>query len=205
MEFFEVINKRRTVRDFSDKIVPDNIIKKLLEAGMRAPSNDHLRNWEFVVMKGHENIERILKDIKNNAELQMETVKKLTLKESQKNMYYDSVPKQYKMLIESGCLILPFYKQKGELLTPINLSSLNAFASIWCVIENIILAATAEGLACAIRIPIGNEMKDVSEIVKAPEGYVMPCFISIGYEKENASIVKQEKFNIDDKIHYNLW
>lgn len=42
-------------------------------------------------------------------------------------------------------------KLLSEDLHPDNISYLNGFASIWCSVENIFLAATAEGYACAIR------------------------------------------------------
>jgi nitroreductase len=90
-------------------------------------------------------------------------------------------------------------------MQPKTLSSLNAFASIWCVIENILLAAAAEGLGCAVRIPTGREQEYVSERVHAPENYEMPCYIAIGYPADNAVSIEQEKVNIEDKIHYNGW
>ena len=42
-------------------------------------------------------------------------------------------------------------------MKPDKLSHLNGFASIWSCIENIILAAMAEGYACNLRIPLGDE------------------------------------------------
>lgn len=43
MEFYEAIDKRRTVRDFEDKIIDIEIIKRILSAGLKAPTNDHLK------------------------------------------------------------------------------------------------------------------------------------------------------------------
>ena len=49
------------------------------------------------------------------------------------------------MLTQSGLLILPFFRQKqNPLLKPVEQSSLNYFASAWCALENMLLAATAE-------------------------------------------------------------
>lgn len=62
-------------------------------------------------------------------------------------MFEKALPRQQKMLIESGLLILPFYRQLTvPLLKPTEQSSLNYFASAWCALENMLLAATAEGL-----------------------------------------------------------
>lgn len=125
--------------------------------------------------------------------------------ERQHKMYSDAIPKQHRMLSTSGCLVLPFFKHVGDLLKPRQLSSLNALAAIWCCIENILLAATAEGLACAIRIPMGDEGKYVAETVGAPKDYVMACYIAIGYPAEDAVLHEQAKVNIDDKLHLNRW
>lgn len=38
MEFYDVLNKRRTVRQFLDKEVDFEIIKKILNAGNKAPT-----------------------------------------------------------------------------------------------------------------------------------------------------------------------
>jgi Nitroreductase len=209
MELYEVIEKRRTIRDFSDKEVSTETLKRILEAGMKAPSNDHLRNIEFVVIKGRDTIAGVIKNIAENTKnIQMKWLdaSKDTLDPSERDMFYDALPKQQKMLIESGCLVIPFFKQSEcELLQPEDQSSLNYFASTWLAIENILLAATAEGLACAIRIPIGDEAEHVRNQVNAPGGWVMACFLAIGYAAENAVLPKQKPFNPEDKIHINVW
>ena len=88
---------------------------------------------------------------------------------------------------------------------PADQSSLNYFASAWAAVENILLAATAEGLACAFRIPIGNEPEHVKQLVKAPDGYEFTCYLAIGYPAENAHICKQKEIRIEDRIHDNRW
>ena len=45
MEFHEVINQRKTSREWTDKEVDFEAIKRILEAGMKAPSWDHYRSW----------------------------------------------------------------------------------------------------------------------------------------------------------------
>jgi len=61
------------------------------------------------------------------------------------------------MLADASVIVIPLLKQKTEILTPSDLSQLNGFASIWCCIENIFLAATAMNYGCNLRIPLGNE------------------------------------------------
>lgn len=208
MEFYDVINSRRIIRDFTEQAVDFDVVKRILSAGLKAPSNDHMRDWEFVVINDKEVIASILKLIpKKVSEARVEfIIKSWKLKDScQQNVYRDAIPKQNEMLYKSGCLILPFYKQHGKLLEPKTLSSLNSFASIWCCIENILLAATYEGLAATLRIPLGDEPEHITEILNHPKDYVMPCYIALGYAAPDAVILKQIERNIEDKIHLNAW
>lgn len=51
MELYEAIYSRRVTRDFKDQVVPDEVLKRIINAGLQAPTHDHLRNWEFVILK----------------------------------------------------------------------------------------------------------------------------------------------------------
>ena len=55
-DFEEIINTRRSIRQYADKEVSDEDILKILKAGMQAPgSRLGAEPWEFVVIKltGH--------------------------------------------------------------------------------------------------------------------------------------------------------
>ncbi len=47
MEFFEVIRRRRSVRQFTPEPVPREVIEKALEAALLAPNSSNLQTWEF--------------------------------------------------------------------------------------------------------------------------------------------------------------
>ena len=49
-EFYEWMDKRRTVRDFSDKPVPKEVIEKILLTASTAPSGAHKQPWTFCVV-----------------------------------------------------------------------------------------------------------------------------------------------------------
>ena len=57
--FYEDINRRRTVREFSDRPVPRDIIETALRAAGTAPSGANLQPWHFVVISGTETKKRI--------------------------------------------------------------------------------------------------------------------------------------------------
>lgn len=209
MDFYQVLERRRTIRDFSGREVTDEVLEKILAAAFKAPTNDHLRQFEFVVVRGRENITRLVSPVTKNTETIQQTGLKAAAEVMDKDehaMFVDALPKQQRMLMQSDCLVLPFFRQKDcPLCRPADQSSLNYFASAWAAVENILLAATAEGLACAFRIPIGNESEHVKRIVGAPDEYEFTCFLAIGYAAEDAHICKQKEVCAADRIHKNSW
>ena len=45
MEFYEVIDKRRSIRQFEDREIPREVLERILNAGLKAPSSNHQRRW----------------------------------------------------------------------------------------------------------------------------------------------------------------
>lgn len=208
MEFYEVIAKRRTIRDFEKALIDDETIKRILQAGLMAPTNDHMRDWHYIVIKDREVVLKLLDIIPKG--ISDEDMEKLlvdwNLKDAmQQACYRDAVPKQNRMLADASAIVIPLLKQKVNILKPENLSHLNGFASIWCSIENIFLAATAEGYACNLRIPLGEEGTHAREVLGFPEDYLMPCFIGIGLPDREVRLVEQKAIDIDERIHINQW
>lgn len=67
MDFYEAVEKRRTVREFSDKEVDFAVIKRILEAGNKAPTWNHNRNWSFIILKTEEEKEYAFEYAKKNS------------------------------------------------------------------------------------------------------------------------------------------
>lgn len=206
MELYEAIAKRRIVRDFKEDDVPFETIEKIIGAGLKAPTHDHLRNWEFVILHGKEEKERALRFVHTGVGPTLEILKKTLVDGTpQQKMYAVAMPRQYTMLFSAPYVILPFFKTTPGVMKPDSVSSLNPLASIWCVVENIFLAATAEGLACSMRIPVGSEGPDAGREVGAPEGWMLPCYIGIGVPAEDAPEIEQIEYCAKQKMHFGKW
>lgn len=208
MDFDKVLQKRRTYRDYTSREVSDEILNKVIEAAFKAPTNDHLRQLEFVVVRGQENINRVIAPLAENIEMFTKLVAEYdsTRDKDKAAMFADALPKQQRMLMQSGLLILPFFRQpkrQPPLLRPTEQSSLNYFASAWCSIENMLLEATNNGLGCVFHIPVADEAVKIKEIVNAPAEYEFACLLTMGYPEENAFLPKQKEIDIVDRIHIN--
>lgn len=207
MDLYEAINTRRTVREFLDKPVDSEAIKRILEAGNMAPTWNHNRNWQYIVLRTDEEKEYAFDYAKKiadkfDAEKYLNAPRPYPVTLAQK-MYGYAMPRQFTMLKNAPYVIVPVFKCKE--LNGQYVSKLNPFSTIWCVIENIFLAATAEGLACSMRIPLNEEHDIVKAKLKVPATYMIPVFIGIGYADPAEPALEQKYPEVEQQLHFGRW
>ena len=203
MEFREVIDKRKTSREWTNQEVEFEAIKRIIEAGMKAPSWDHYRNWQFIVLHTKEEKERAFAYAKFIAE-KFDTSKyenrKLNLAQK---MYSYAMPRQYTMLIDCPYVIIPLFKCRK--LNAEWVSKLNPLSTAWCVAENMMLAVINEGLGYSLRIPLNKEHNIVLEELGVPSGWMTPCFIWVGHPKEDEIVLEQYSSSPEGHIRMGGW
>ena len=59
MEAFEAIRTRRSIRAYEERAVPDELVEKVLQAAMMAPSARNAQPWHFVVIDARELLSQI--------------------------------------------------------------------------------------------------------------------------------------------------
>lgn len=59
MSIYQTVISRRTVRDYTDEPVPEELVRKLLQAGRMAPSSSDSQPWHFVVVRDADTIARL--------------------------------------------------------------------------------------------------------------------------------------------------
>lgn len=199
MEFYEVIEKRRTVRQFQDKQIPRETLVRILNAGLKAPSSNHQRQWELVTVTDKSVIGELAKIVKPYY---------CNIKEPktpQQEMFKIAYPRQRTMIEESACAILPYFKCKYDLKSTTNDYGLMDYGAAWALVENILLAATNENVASAVHIPVKKEPQQIKEFMKIPDGYLMPAMIVLGYAAENAETPRQVPASVENKVRWNKW
>jgi nitroreductase len=61
MDVFEAVQKRHSIRAYEPTPIPDEKLRKVLEAAMMAPSAGNIQPWHFVVVKDREKRETLAK------------------------------------------------------------------------------------------------------------------------------------------------
>ena len=69
MDALEAIFTRRSIRKYTPRQVADDTVSLLLKAGMAAPTCVNNLDWQFVVIRGREHMEKIIELKPGNADM----------------------------------------------------------------------------------------------------------------------------------------
>jgi nitroreductase len=58
VDFQEVVQRRRMVRNFDDRPLDPDVVERILANGLRAPSAGFTQGWAFLVLEGRDQTER---------------------------------------------------------------------------------------------------------------------------------------------------
>lgn len=59
MELIEIMQKRRSIRKYTQEAVPEEKLEKIIQAGLLSASGRALRPWEFIVVRNKETLSAI--------------------------------------------------------------------------------------------------------------------------------------------------
>ncbi len=199
MEFYEVINRRRSIRQFEDREISREILVRILDAGLKAPSSNHQRRWELVTLTDKAVIMDLAKFIRPYpCRIQVP-------KTPQQEMFQIAYPRQRTMIEEASCVILTYFKQKYPLSNDKNGYGLMDYGAAWALVENMLLAATAEGLGSVVHIPVKKEPEQIKEFLKIPDGYYLPALVILGYPAKDALLPSQVQATVENRVRWNKW
>jgi nitroreductase len=205
MEFREVIEKRKTIRDFQNKEVPATIIDYAIENGFKAPTYNHLRDWDFIIINTLESKLKLIESENLEKSIDIAELERLFKNEEpiMKEMYLDAIPKQKKMILEAPTVIIVVYKPKMKIGEAKRIYDLNCLASVWTCIENFLLSLAEHNVYGVTFIPQNIEI--IKEKLGIPDGLEIASIIPIGYKADDARILKQKRIDISERKHYERW
>ncbi|MEW9124586.1 MAG: nitroreductase family protein [Thermotaleaceae bacterium] len=204
MELLEAIGERRTVRDFSQEKVDFEVIEKALQAGLKAPSYNHLKEWDFILVRDMylrlalTQTEEMVEEA--TAELQ-EAFK--NYEALAKSMYLDAIPKQKKMILTAPEVLVVVYKPKTQIFESKRIYDLNCLASVWCCIENILLSLAEDRVFGVTFIPKNTPV--IKTMFNIPQSLEVAAVIPFGYKADRAKIIPQKEIDLESRLHINHW
>ncbi|HRR95271.1 MAG TPA: nitroreductase family protein [Candidatus Ratteibacteria bacterium] len=61
MDFYEVIKTRRSVRNYKDESISEDVLKRVLNAARIAPSGSNRQPWQFILIRESERKKKMVK------------------------------------------------------------------------------------------------------------------------------------------------
>ncbi len=166
MDIYEAIEKRRTIRIYKKDATEDQL-RRLLLAGAKAPSAGNRQPWEFIIVDDQKLIDQI-----SEIKYQLNRTVSFQPGESQKEM--DARALSQKKSFEHASIVAVC-------------CGLEQAANGWLSIENISLAALAEGLGTGIVSYWGEAKKQVEKALGLPEDHELVCVLKIGVPGEEGT------------------
>lgn len=159
MELFEALVQRQSGRNYAEQPVEMEKLRKCVEAAQLAPSACNSQPWSFVVVSTPEKVKEVTENILNVGF----------------NKFCQKVP-AYIAIIEEPAV-----------LGPNRVSQKYAHGDVGMAVENLCLAATAQGLTTCIMGAFGPEDK-MKEILGLAPDTNLRLVLSVGYAAEGDPI-----------------
>jgi len=146
-EFYQLVESRKSIRKYKPDMPPKEVIDRILMAGMHAPSGKNRQNWRFYVVTGAKRDEYL--KYSQKSWLGIKDILHRTLKPS----LYEFTERFFFTLGDAPVIIFCY-----AINTPEERYH-TSIGSVYMAVENMNLAAIAEGLgSCTMGAPL--EIRD---------------------------------------------
>ncbi|GJM15132.1 MAG: oxidoreductase [Thermodesulfobacteriota bacterium] len=204
---FEIINTTRSIKYFKQDPVPMDLIRKVLDAGTKAPSGENTQPWEFVVVTNREDKKFIqqlyqkfvkLRFYKRHSSLKNSNTPFAKMLNGVIHLAENLHKVPVHLLVcahRDWPASIPAEKRIGKAPPP--------YASIYPCIQNILLASRALGLGATLTTIHHMFEVDMHQRFRIPNQVSIVALIPIGYAKFGFGPV--ERISANKVTHFEKW
>lgn len=192
--FYENIKRRKTVRDYSDKTVPKQVIENCILSAGTAPNGANLQPWHFVVIQ----------DSKTKAQIRTEAEKEelefykggKAPKEWLDALAHLGTDENKPFLEEAPCLIAIFAKSYDLMPDGAKRKHYYVSESVGIATGFLINALHDSGLVTLTHTP--SPMGFLNDILDRPKNERPFLLLVVGYPKDGAEVPDINKKSLDE-------
>ena len=170
-EYAELLQKRRSIREFEDKDVPLETVEEIIKESCLAPSSGNRQEWQFVIVNNREWVKRVSDESKKNLYQDIEANPDSYMKR------YENALKNrdFNVFYNAPCLVLILGPKDNHTLE-IDCSLLAAY---------FMFSATERGLGTCW-VGLGKEIRDPAFLKELgiPNDCQLVAPIALGYPKQ---------------------
>lgn len=195
---YQLANMRRSVRDFSDKPVPFELIKDLVMTAGTAPSGAHKQPWTFSIVGNSE----VKSEIRKAAE--KEEYESYNGRMSEKWLQ-DLAPigtDWHKPFLETAPWLIIVFKRPFEYVDGEKWQNYYVNESVGIACGMLINAIHNAGLTTLTHTP--SPMNFLSKILKRPDNDRPYLLLPVGYPTDNAMVPELKRKSFDEIADLHL-
>jgi nitroreductase len=205
MDLFEIMYSAGSIRRLRSDPVPDEIITKILDAAVRAPSGSNAQSWVFIVIKDAETRRQLGMVYKKASDILTKLYagvpRPTHMDESKYQRFMRAVTHLFEHMGDAPVLLVPCLKASmwtGASNLPADVKARMASAariagsSIYPAVQNVILACRAFGLGTVLTTIHAFFEEEVREILKLPADVQTYALMPIGYPQGHHYPVKRK-------------
>ncbi len=185
-DFIEVLQNRRSIRRFTSKTVPKELVGKLIEAGMWAPSAGNRQNWEFTVVTSPVLKAQMADTVRSAWKRLLDRPDMAAIAEPMRDYsrHFDWFDQAPVLIVLSARTPEGFMNQ---MLGAAAMDVAGTKVSVAMAAENLMLAAHVSGLgSCCLTAPLAAH-DDIKTLLGLGARQVIVCLVALGYAEENPS------------------
>ncbi|MEU7833416.1 MULTISPECIES: nitroreductase [unclassified Nonomuraea] len=218
LDVYEAVTSRRAVRGFIDRPVPREVLERVLSAAAWAPSGSNLQPWRAYVVTGEP-----------LAELKKRAGERVAARDAWDEREYEMYPPALKSPYQErraafgeeryGALGIPRGDWEARQRAAAgNWQAFGAPAALFCYIDRdmgrpqwadlgmflqtVMLLLRAEGLNSCPQMAWSVFRKTVAEVVSPPEGLILFCGMSIGFEDVTVDYIRTGRAPLDETVTF---
>ncbi|MGI9531325.1 nitroreductase family protein [Lutimonas sp.] len=191
--FYQWLNQRRSIREFSDQHVPKEVIENIIKTASTAPSGAHKQPWTFCAVSNTE----LKHKIRIAAEAEEKETYENRMGERWKNDLAPIATDMFKPFLEIAPWLIIACKRAYE--TKEDGSKHNNYyvnESVGLACGMLITAIHNAGLVTLTHTP--SPMKFLTQLLKRPENERAFLLLPVGYPKQPVFVPDLKRKNLDE-------
>ncbi len=191
-DFYHFMDKRRSLREFSDKEVPMKVIENIIRTASTAPSGAHKQPWTFCVVSSPQ----LKKEIRAAAEKEEYLSYNGRMTEEWLNDLSVFGTDWHKPFIETVPYLIVVFKKSYDLVDGERRKNYYVNESVGLATGFLITAIHQAGLVTLTHTP--SPMSFLQKILKRPENEKPFLLLPVGYPKAGAKVPDLTRKSLDE-------
>ncbi len=191
-EFFELLKRRRTVREYSRRDVPIELIEKAIATAGTAPSGANMQPWRFVVVRDKE-VKRRIREAAEKEELESYHSR---MSEKWLRRLAPLGTDEHKPFLEIAPYLIVVFRINSVTEDGETEPTYYSQESVGIAVGILLAALHNAGLATLTHTP--SPMKFLQEILGRPKNEIPFVLIPVGYPADDAKVPDIKRKPLDE-------